>query len=111
MTNSDFQPSGALETAVLRGLLDEGGLSLEELTSVCAVSREWVVQRVEDGLLPASGPEAAVWRFHSGAVWRTRRMHALERDFDAVPELAALAADLMEELERLRQRLRAAGLE
>ena len=95
--------------------LDEDGLSLDELVRVCAVSREWVVERVEDGLLPASGlmagSDAAIWRFSSSAVWRTRRMHKLERDFDAAPELAALAADLMEELERVRQRLRAAGLE
>ena len=118
--------------------LADDGLSLDELVRVCAVSREWVVERVEEGLLPASGfagaradafaaaergstaqcedgpasvSNAAVWRFSSRAVWRTRRMHTLERDFDAVPELAALAADLMEELERVHQRLRAAGLE
>jgi chaperone modulatory protein CbpM len=33
-------------------------------------------------------------------------MHALERDFDAVPELAALMADLLEELDALRARSR-----
>ncbi len=97
------------------GVPQGDALSLDELVRICAVSREWVVERVEDGLLPAHGLAAsrdtAIWRFTSSAIWRTRRMHTLERDFDAVPELAALAADLMEELERLRQRLRAAGLE
>jgi len=33
-------------------------------------------------------------------------MHRIERDFDAAPELAALVADLLEELEALRARLR-----
>ncbi|HEX7156410.1 MAG TPA: MerR family transcriptional regulator, partial [Burkholderiaceae bacterium] len=33
----------------------------------------------------------------------------LERDFDAEPELAALVADLVEELETLRARLRHGG--
>jgi chaperone modulatory protein CbpM len=42
---------------------------------------------------------------------RARRMRQLERDFDAIPELAALVADLLEEMETLRQKLRCAGLE
>jgi chaperone modulatory protein CbpM len=33
-------------------------------------------------------------------------MHCIERDFDAAPELAALVADLLEEIEMLRARLR-----
>jgi chaperone modulatory protein CbpM len=33
-------------------------------------------------------------------------MHRLDRDFDATPELAALVADLLEEIEALRARLR-----
>jgi chaperone modulatory protein CbpM len=32
-------------------------------------------------------------------------MRQLERDFEAVPELAALMADLLEELDELRARL------
>jgi chaperone modulatory protein CbpM len=38
-------------------------------------------------------------------------MRRLERDFDAVPELAALVVDLIEELDAVRARLRRAGLE
>jgi chaperone modulatory protein CbpM len=36
-------------------------------------------------------------------------MRQLERDFDAVPELAALVADLLEETDQLRRRLRCLG--
>jgi chaperone modulatory protein CbpM len=81
---------------------DEDLITLEELTVVCAVTPEWVHERVEEGLLPAA-PE---WRFSVHAVHRVRRMVALERDFDAAPELAALMADLLEELDALRARLR-----
>ena len=99
-------------TEILTGeVLDEAGLTLDQLACLCAVSRDWVVQRVEERMLPASGGAADGWRFSSRSVWRARRMVALERDFDAVPELAALAADLMEELERMRGCLRDAGLE
>jgi len=80
---------------------DEVLITLEELTVVCSVSREWVRERLEEGLLPAA-PEG---RFTLRAVRRVRRMRELERDFDAAPELAALVADLLEELEALRARL------
>ena len=76
-------------------------LTLEEVVVVCAVSREWVRERVTEGLLPAA-PEG---RFTAIAVKRVRRMLAIERDFDAAPELAALMADLLEELDALRARL------
>jgi chaperone modulatory protein CbpM len=36
-------------------------------------------------------------------------MAALERDFDANEELAALVVDLIEEVQQLRARLKAAG--
>jgi chaperone modulatory protein CbpM len=80
---------------------DEALLTLEEVAVVCAVTPEWLRDRVEEGLVPA----AAEWRFSAVAVRRVRRMHALERDFDAAPELAALMADLLEELDALRARL------
>jgi chaperone modulatory protein CbpM len=76
---------------------DEELLTLEELTVVCAVSAQWVRERVAGGLLPE--------RFDAITVRRVRRMRALERDFDAAPELAALMADLLEELDALRARV------
>jgi chaperone modulatory protein CbpM len=76
---------------------DEELLTLEELTVVCAVSAQWVRERVAEGLLPE--------RFDAITVRRVRRMRALERDFDAAPELAALMADLLEELDALRARV------
>jgi chaperone modulatory protein CbpM len=38
-------------------------------------------------------------------------MRQLERDFEAEPELAALVADMLAELDALRVRLRCAGLD
>lgn len=81
---------------------DEELLTLEEVAVVCAVTPGWLRDRVEEGLVPAA-PE---WRFSAVAVRRVRRMRALERDFDAAPELAALMADLLEELDALRAQLR-----
>lgn len=92
-------------------LLDADCLTLEELAGACSVSREWVIRHVEEGFLAGRNGQVVNWRFNSTELWRARQIHALERDFDAVPELAALVADLMQEVESLRARLRRAGLE
>jgi len=89
---------------------DDAALTLEELCSVCALEREWLVLRVREGLIPATEVGAAEWRFTATALARVRRMRDIERTYDAAPELAALAADMLEEIDRLRARLRRAGI-
>jgi len=86
-------------------------LALEELCRVGAVSPQWVMDRIEEGLLPAPPGAPRSWRFDAPALQRVRCMARIERDFDAVPELAALVADLVDEVASLRERLRRAGLE
>ena len=103
---------------ILTGVLieDNSMLTVEDLARVCAVEPHWVVERVEAGLLGlfADGPESrslpdasiqnrTVWRFASAQMLRARRLAALERDMDANPELAALVADLVEEVQYLRR--------
>lgn len=85
---------------------DDACLTLEELCAACAVEPHWVIHHVEEGLLPPLSGPVDNWRFSSASLTRTRRMRALERDFDAVPELAALMVDLLEEVDTLRARLR-----
>ena len=86
-------------------------LTLEEICAACALEREWIVVRVREGLIPASGLSDTEWRFTTTTVARVRRMREIERTYDAAPELAALVADMLEEIDALRARLRRAGLE
>ena len=85
-------------------------LTLEQLCSVCALERDWLVVRVREGLIPASGDSDTEWRFTTTTLARVRRMREIEKSYDAVPELAALVADMLEEMDALRARLRRAGL-
>jgi chaperone modulatory protein CbpM len=100
---------------LIAACVEERYFTLDQLARTCAVSREWVLVRVGEGLLgdvaADVASEAGEWRFSAADRARARRMHALERDFDADPALAALTADLMEEIDRLQARLRRAGLE
>lgn len=96
---------------ILAGVaLDEAMLTLDELARACAVEPHWVEVRVQAGLLRCAGDATSEWRFASTELARARRMVAVERDFDANEELAALVVDLIEEVQRLRARLHAAGL-
>ena len=92
-------------------LLGHAALTLEELAAGCRADVAWVVARVQAEVLHGPPPpDPAHWSFSGRDLLRLRRIRALERDFDADPELAALVADLLEELERLRVRLRRAGV-
>ena len=92
-------------------LVEELSFTLDEFARACAVNHEWVLLHVGEGLLPRAGESVADWRFSGPDLRRARRIRSIERDFDAVPELAALVADLQEEVADLRARLRRAGLE
>ncbi|HEY0845826.1 MAG TPA: chaperone modulator CbpM [Noviherbaspirillum sp.] len=92
-------------------LLDEARLTMDELALSCTVSREWIIEHVHAGvLLSDPGPDPDQWFFSGNDLRRARRLCGVERDFDANPELAGLVADLFDELDRLRARLRRAGL-
>jgi chaperone modulatory protein CbpM len=84
-------------------------LTLEQLCSVCALEREWLVVRVREGLIPAQGDSDTEWRFTTTTLSRVRRMREIERSYDAAPELAALVADMLEEMDSLRAKLRSRG--
>lgn len=95
---------------ILTGLLlDDAALTLDELARACGCDTQWVVERVATGVLTCVVVEPAP-RFTSRDLRRARRVRELERAFDADPDLAAMVADLVDEMDRLRARLLKAGL-
>jgi chaperone modulatory protein CbpM len=91
-------------------LMDASWLTVEQLAAACSVEPDWLVNHLEADLFPHAESVAGTWRFSAASLMRARRMWQLERDFEAVPELAALMADLLEELDTLRARMQRAGL-
>ena len=96
--------SGQITAAQLGELIDGSMLSAQDLASACGVNVAWVHARVEAGVLSVAGA-SELWRFDSVALIRARRIAHLEANFDADPQLAALMADLMEELADLRRQV------
>jgi chaperone modulatory protein CbpM len=89
---------------LMQAMIDEAWLSLDELCRVADVPPQWVTQRVAEGLLPAPTGALDHWRFDTVLLHRVRRMVRIERDFEAPAELAALVADLEDEIARLKAR-------
>lgn len=89
-------------TRTFEVLIDEDGLTVEELASACAVSCEWIERHVQGGLIEVGRTDTM--RFTSVQLLRARRLAEIERTFDANDELAAFVVDLIEEVERLRGR-------
>jgi chaperone modulatory protein CbpM len=77
--------------------------SLTELCSVCSVPEAIVIEIVAEGIVEPIGRDREHWRFSGLAVTRVQRVMRLQEDFGVNLPGAALALDLLEELERLRR--------
>lgn len=94
-------------TAVHGTVLDESiRLSLGELCRSCAVSAEFIIEMVEEGVVEPSGERPEQWRFTGNSVRRVQRAVRLSRDLRVNLPGVALALDLMDELEKLRRQQR-----
>jgi len=94
-------------TVALGDLLDDDAeMSLAELCSACALSEAQIIELVDQGVIDPVGREPARWRFVGVSLRRIRITRNLQRDLGVNAPGAALALDLLEELEELRARLR-----
>jgi chaperone modulatory protein CbpM len=89
-------------------LLDEQTrVSVSELTRVCGVSIEDVRLMVGEGMLqPHDGGSPEKWIFSGVEVRRARRALRLQRDLELNLAGAALALELLDEIDYLRRRVR-----
>jgi len=96
------------KTKLLRGdLLDEDvEMTLAQLCRACELSEAQIIELVEQGIIDPLGPEPAEWRFVSISLRRVRITRNLQRDLGVNAPGAALALELLEQIEELRARLR-----
>lgn len=84
---------------------EEVELTLAELCQACRMPAEQVFDLVDEGVVEPVGRDPSSWRFRGISVRRVRCVQRLERDLGVNVAGAALALELLEELERLRTRL------
>ncbi len=88
-------------------LLDEQCLlSLGELSHACAVNAEAIVELVQEGILDPLGDDATHWRFRGISLERASTAFRLRQDLGVNLSGAALALELLDEIDALRMRLR-----
>ena len=92
---------------ILSGVIVEesAGLSLGELSHACATSREWLIELVEEGVLEPAGESPKHWQFACVSLKRARTARRLHEDLKINLAGVALALDLIEEIESMRERL------
>ncbi len=79
-------------------------ITIGELCRFCAVDAELVEAMINEGIIEPSRKRGAEWCFAMSTVKRTRVVVRLQRDLGVNLAGAALAIELLEQLERLQRR-------
>ena len=82
-------------------------LDLGEICRSFDVSAETLLDMVEEGLLDPSGSAPERWSFSAAELGRIRTALRLQEDLGVNTAGAGLALDLLDEVRRLRRRVRA----
>lgn len=97
------QNDGRIQAMVLDEYLT---VTLAELIQLCGSSGRTLHLMVTEGLLHPQGQGPEEWLFTGLEVRRARRALRLQRDLDLNLAGTALALDLLDEVETLRERIR-----
>jgi len=84
-------------------------LSMDELCRACGTQAEHLAALVDEGVIAPEGSVPEQWRFSGMHLRRARVAVRLQRDLGVNTAGAALALQLLDEIEALRERLRHQG--
>ncbi|MEO7937165.1 MAG: chaperone modulator CbpM [Burkholderiaceae bacterium] len=91
-------------------LEDQQDLTLDDVCRVCRTEVEQLLAFVDEGIVAPLGSEPAGWRFTGVQLRQVRVAVRLQRDLGVNTAGAALALQLMDELDQLRARMRVMGV-
>lgn len=87
-------------------LEDQTELTLDDLCRACVAEAGLIIQLVEEGVLAPAGQAPEHWRFTGMHLQQAKIAVRLQRDLGVNLQGAALALQLLDEMEVLRARLR-----
>lgn len=87
-------------------LSEKNKLALQDICERCGLREATLRAYVEEGVIEVEGGNVARWRFSDVTMVRVMKAHRLERDLGLNPAGAALALDLMEQIDELKSRLK-----
>lgn len=96
-----------INQTILTGIMVEDAteFTLGELSRACGQPAEWILALVEEGVIEPVGTEQTPWHFRGHCLRRVRIVQRLQSDLGTNLAGAALALELLEEVETLRRRL------
>ncbi len=81
--------------------------TIEEICVACQVEQGWVAGLISHGVIePVEGGQPGTARYAAASVMRVAKAKRLERDLSLNTPGVALVLDLLDEIERLRTKLR-----
>ena len=87
-------------------LEDQTELTLDDICRACAAQVELITELVDEGILVPSGMAPEQWRFTGQHIHRAKVAVRLQRDLGVNLAGAALALQLMDEMQAIRAQLR-----
>ncbi|MEJ2609655.1 MAG: chaperone modulator CbpM [Candidatus Thiodiazotropha sp.] len=92
---------------ILTGIIVEESteFTLGELSHACGKSAEWILALVEEGVIEPVGGDQTHWNFPGHCLRRVQIIQRLESDLGLNLAGAALALELLDEMEALRNRI------
>lgn len=102
-----------MEHEILTGNIigNECVLTAEELARACRAEVSWIAELIDVGILAQQGEDQSDWRFCAADLICARRAARLQRAFETNTDAVAVMLDLLAEIQRLRDRLKRAGLD
>jgi chaperone modulatory protein CbpM len=99
--------TGERKSTTLVGTIleEEVVLSIDEVCVASRVSTQRIVELAQEGIIEPIGGRPQNWRFRGVDLQRIRCARRLQEDLGVNTPGIALALDLLEELERLRERI------
>jgi len=93
--------------SILTGIIVEESteFTLGELSRACGKPAEWIRALVEEGVIEPVGADQTHWHFRGHCLRRVRIVQRLQSDLGLNLAGAALALELLEEVEALRNRI------
>lgn len=86
-------------------LEDQTELTLDDVCRACAAQADMIIQLVDEGVLAPSGTAPGQWRFTGLHMHRAQVALRLQRDLGVNLAGAALALELLDEMQSLRTQL------
>lgn len=85
----------------------EQSLDIQELCEACHITPDLLLELVEYGVLDPKGMPPISWRFNAQDLHRVRRLLRLQQDLEVNLAGAALALDLIQQIDQLQSQLEA----